>query len=91
MRSSLLVVIASLPALCSFSGGQDDADLSRLERAQRARSADPEDPDALEAVARAFEADGDADGHVAYLLLAAEAVDQTEYDDEAAHAKGCVS
>ncbi len=84
MRPSLLVVLASLPAVCSFAGGQDDADLSGLERAQRARSADPDDPGALEAVARAFEADGDVDGHVAYLLLAADAVDQTEYDDEAA-------
>lgn len=83
MRQLILALTAF--SFIALATPQDDGEdgLSPVEAAQRARSTDPGDPEALEAVARAFEEEGDADGHVAYLLLAADAVDQTEYDDEA--------
>lgn len=83
MRLLTLAFLASLLGGHAFPQDALEEVPSPVERAQLARSVDPEDPGALEALARAFQEEGDADGHVAYLLLAADAVDQTEYDDEA--------
>lgn len=87
LRRLACLLAALCPLLVSVAPAQEDASDDPVRAAELARSQDPDDPAALEALSLASGEAGDADGELAYLLLAIDGYDSQEFDDEAAKKK----
>ncbi len=79
------MAIAALVALAALAGPQSppptvEPIAAELAEIQRQRARDPDDPVALEKYSTLLGRQGDADGQVAYLIAAIDALDRTEVE-----------